>query len=244
MRAQGDNYRGTSFNPIVGAGPNGAIIHYSPAPESARTIDRESLLLVDSGGQYLDGTTDITRTIAIGTPTEDMRRLFTLVLKGHIALATARFPKGTTGRELNALARQYLWRDGHDYDHGTGHGVGSYLGVHEGPQTIASTSAVALEPGMILSNEPGYYRAGQFGIRIENLVTVREADIDGADIPVLEFETLSIAPIDLNLVLPSILTREEFDWLNQYHHWVFNTHEANLSDADRVWLESATRPIG
>ena len=242
-RAEGQNFRGTSFNPIVGAGPNGAIIHYSATPESSRTIDRDSILLVDSGGQYLDGTTDITRTIAIGTPTDEMKHFFTLVLKGHIALATARFPKGTTGRELNALARQFLWREGRDFDHGTGHGVGSYLGVHEGPQNISSNAAVPLEPGMIVSNEPGYYVAEKFGIRIENLVCVREASVEGADLPMLEFETLSIAPIDRNLVEPSLLTREELDWLNTYHQWVFETHRAKLGKDARAWLKEATRPL-
>ena len=175
FRREGDLFRDLSFETISGAGPNGAIVHYRVSEKTERLLEPGSLYLVDSGAQYLDGTTDITRTVAIGEPSAEMREHFTLVLKGHIALATARFPKGTTGSQLDSLARMALWQKGLDYDHGTGHGVGSYLSVHEGPQRISKVgNTVALEPGMILSNEPGYYRTGAYGIRIENLIVVQD----------------------------------------------------------------------
>ncbi|MCB2107849.1 MAG: aminopeptidase P family protein, partial [Rhodobacteraceae bacterium] len=192
-------YRGGSFPTICGAGGNGAIVHYRAQPESAAKIAPNMLVLIDSGGQYLDATTDVTRTVAVGSPTPEQRRRFTLVLKGHIALGSARFIKGTTGSQLDALARHALWQEGLDYDHGTGHGVGTYLGVHEGPQRISKVgNTVALEPGMLISNEPGYYKTGEYGIRIENLVVVKPADqVPGAEKPLYEFETVTLAPIDV-----------------------------------------------
>jgi Xaa-Pro aminopeptidase len=199
---------------------------------------------VDSGAQYRDGTTDVTRTDGIGTPSPEMKDRFTRVLKGHIALATARFPVGTTGSQLDALARYSLWQVGLDYDHGTGHGVGAYLSVHEGPQRISKVANnVALQPGMIVSNEPGFYKAGAFGIRIENLVAVKEAQIEGADRKYLEFETLTLAPIDLNCVDLALLTDAERQWLNAYHARVREVVGPQVDDATRKWLQEATRPI-
>jgi Xaa-Pro aminopeptidase len=219
-------------------------VHYRASPASERTLERGSLYLVDSGGQYRDGTTDITRTVAIGTPSPEMRDRFTRVLKGHIALATARFPAGTTGSQLDALARYALWQGGVDYDHGTGHGVGAYLAVHEGPQRISkAANSVALQPGMIVSNEPGYYKAGAYGIRIENLLAVREATIEDADRAYLEFETLTLAPIDLNAVEPGLLTDNERRWLNDYHQRVRETVAPKVDEATRMWLAEATRAI-
>ena len=194
-REGGKHFRGPSFDTISGAGSNGAIVHYRVTAASNQTLEPGTLYLVDSGGQYLDGTTDVTRTVAIGTPEPEHRDRFTRVLRGHIALATARFPRGTTGAQLDTLARQFLWQAGLDYDHGTGHGVGHYLNVHEGPQRISRLgSGAALAPGMVVSNEPGYYKTGAYGIRIENLVAVAEPD--GADGGFLGFETLTLAPID------------------------------------------------
>ncbi len=246
LRSELPLYRDDSFDTITGAGPNGAIVHYRVTEETNRMLDPGSLYLVDSGAQFLDGTTDITRTIAVGTPDDEMRRRFTLVLKGHIALATARFPKGTTGSQLDVLARQFLWGEGLDYDHGTGHGVGSYLGVHEGPARLSKMpSTVALEPGMILSNEPGYYRTGAYGIRIENLVLVRDCpDLPDAERPMLDFETLTLAPIDLALVEPSLMSAGEIAWLDSYHARVRSEIGPNLEGEAADWLEQATRPIG
>ncbi|WP_374384322.1 aminopeptidase P family protein [Dongia sp.] len=234
-------FRNLSFDSISAAGPNGAICHYHAMPETQREIPVNSLYLIDSGGQYLDGTTDITRTVAVGTPTQEMKECFTRVLKGHIALGTARFPRGTTGSALDALARKPLWDVGLDYDHGTGHGVGSYLSVHEGPQRISKVpNRVALEPGMIISNEPGYYKEGEFGIRIENLVVVRDVkDHPGW----LEFETLTLAPIDLNAIEKKLLTAEEIAWLNAYHARVRAALAPQLSGSDLAWLNEATRAI-
>ena len=213
-----------SFPTISGAGPNGAIVHYRALPETEKRLEPGSLYLLDSGAQYLDGTTDVTRTVAIGEPTAEMRDRFTRVLKGHIALALARFPKGTTGTQLDAFARRGLWQAGLDYDHGTGHGVGSYLGVHEGPQRISKApSAQPLLPGMIVSNEPGYYKTGAYGIRIENLVLVQPAEANGGEREMMCFETLTLAPIDRNLVEPSLLDDEEIDWLDAYHAEVRET---------------------
>jgi len=236
--------RDLSFDTISGAGPNGAIVHYRAAPATERTLEPGSLYLVDSGGQYLDGTTDITRTIAVGTPSAEMRDRFTRVLKGHIALATARFPVGTTGSQLDALARYHLWQAGLDYDHGTGHGVGAYLSVHEGPHRISkAANSVALMPGMIVSNEPGYYKTGAYGIRIENLIAVRDVEIAGADRRYLEFETLTLAPIDLACVAPELLNEAERAWLNAYHARVFEALAPDLEPEARTWLRSATRPL-
>ncbi|MCA1444476.1 aminopeptidase P family protein [Ensifer sp. IC4062] len=234
-----------SFDTIAGAGSHAAIMHYRVTTDTDRTIEPGTMFLIDSGAQYVNGTTDITRTVAIGAVPEEQKRFFTLVLKGMIAISTARFPKGSRGVDLDPLARIALWKAGADYAHGTGHGVGSYLSVHEGPQRIARLSTQELLPGMILSNEPGYYRPGAFGIRIENLVVVREAsDIEGGDLPMLGFDTLTYCPIDRRLVLPSLLTDEELAWLNAYHA---ETREKLMpliaSDETRRWLETATEAI-
>ncbi len=236
--------RDLSFDTISGAGPNGAVVHYRVTPETNRKLEPGSLYLVDSGGQYADGTTDVTRTVAIGAPTAEMRRHFTLVLKGHIALATARFPEGTTGSQIDALARMALWADGLDYDHGTGHGVGSYLSVHEGPQRISKLpNSVALKPGMIVSNEPGYYRTGEYGIRIENLVAVQEVGIAGAERPMLGFETLTLAPIDRALIDRDLLTADEAGWVDGYHARVRETIGPLVDSETAAWLEEAARPL-
>lgn len=217
----GEFYMGPSFNTIAGAGPNGAIVHYAVTEKTNRALGDNELFLIDSGGQYLNGTTDITRTVIRGTPTTEMKERFTRVLKGHIALATAIFPKGTTGHQLDILARQFLWQAGLDYEHGTGHGVGSYLCVHEGPQRISKRGSDAvLKPGMILSNEPGYYKEGEYGIRIENLVLVVKADMPDAEGEFYTFETLTLAPIDMRLVDESMLTPQEKQWLDDYHRRV------------------------
>ena len=234
-----------SFDTISGAGPNGAIVHYRVSGESNRRLEPGSLYLVDSGAQYRDGTTDITRTVAIGTPSEEMRDRFTRVLRGHIAIATARFPVGATGAQLDTLARVPLWQAGLDYDHGTGHGVGSFLAVHEGPARISKAGTVSLEPGMVLSDEPGYYQPGAFGIRIENLVVVTPAEpIPGGDRPMHGFETLTLAPIDRRLIDPALMTREEIAWLDGYHARLAPALSHLLDAEDRAWLEAATAPIG
>ncbi|HYE01032.1 MAG TPA: aminopeptidase P family protein [Alphaproteobacteria bacterium] len=245
IRREDPLFRDLSFDSISGAGPNGAVIHYRATEETKRLLEPDSVYLIDSGAQYLDSTTDITRTVAIGTPPAAARTHFTLVLKGHIALAMARFPQGTTGTQLDALARLALWRHGLDYDHGTGHGVGSYLSVHEGPARIAKApSSVALRPGMVLSNEPGYYVSGQYGIRIENLVAVRPcAALEGSERPFLEFETLTLCPIDRRLIDAALLTQEEVAWLDAYHARV-RTELAPLVPAEaQDWLERATAPV-
>jgi Xaa-Pro aminopeptidase len=230
-----------SFPTIAGAGPDGAIVHYRVTRNSNRRIAPGELFLVDSGGQYEDGTTDITRTIAVGTPSAEMRRNFTLVLKGHIAIARAVFPDGTTGAQLDTLARQFLWRAGLDFDHGTGHGVGSYLSVHEGPARISKLGGAPLKPGMILSNEPGYYRAGAYGIRIENLVLVAEAaPVAEAEKPLNAFETLTLAPIDVRLIEARLLNADEIAWLAAYHARVRETLAPFLDAATRDWLAAAT----
>ncbi len=234
-----------SFNSISSAGPNGAINHYRPDTQTNRKLAKGTLFLLDSGGQYLDGTTDVTRTMAIGDPSEEMKERNTRVLKGHIALARVRFPKGTTGSQLDVLARMSLWEGGFDYDHGTGHGVGSYLGVHEGPQRISKVgNAVALEAGMILSNEPGYYKADAWGIRIENLVVVHEArPIPGGDRDMLGFDTLTLAPLDRRLILPGLLTEQEWIWVDRYHARVLAEVGPLLNEDDRAWLAEACRPL-
>jgi Xaa-Pro aminopeptidase len=244
LREETGKLRDLSFDTISGAGSNGAIVHYHASPATEHILEPGSLYLVDSGGQYRDGTTDITRTVAIGTPTAEMRDHFTRVLKGHIALAMARFPAGTTGSQLDALARYALWQAGLDYDHGTGHGVGAYLSVHEGPHRISkAANAIALQPGMIVSNEPGYYKTGAYGIRIENLLAVREAEIEGADRRYCEFETLTLAPIDLNCVDVALLTDPERAWLNTYHARVREVVQPQVDDETRAWLKDATRAI-
>ncbi len=244
FRRGGDYFRDFSFDTISGAGSNGAIVHYRSTEATNRRLKKGELYLVDSGAQYLDGTTDITRTIAIGKPTAEMKDRFTRVLKGHIALGMARFPRGTTGSALDALARYALWQAGLDYDHGTGHGVGSFLSVHEGPQRISKApSRVPLEPGMILSNEPGYYKTGAYGIRIENLVTVIEDPRPGDERPMLAFETITMAPIDRHLIDKKLLSGEEIAWLDAYHAKV---RQALLPKADKetaAFLEEATKPL-
>ncbi|HJT39810.1 MAG TPA: aminopeptidase P family protein [Sphingobium sp.] len=234
-----------SFDTISGAGPNGAVVHYRVEAKTNRPIESGSLYLVDSGGQYRDGTTDVTRTIAIGTPTDEMKRRFTLVLKGHIALARALFPKGTRGGQLDVLARQFLWAEGLDYAHGTGHGVGSFLSVHEGPQRIA-TFAGGDEPlaaGMILSNEPGYYKPQEYGIRIENLVLVEAREVPGAEREMLGFETLTFAPIDRNAIAVELLTDEERAWLDAYHAKVVEVVGPQLEGEALDWLKGACAPL-
>ncbi|MCG8490962.1 MAG: aminopeptidase P family protein [Sneathiellales bacterium] len=243
FRREGDHFKDLSFSTISGSGPNGAIVHYRATEASNRPLEMGSLYLVDSGGQYLDGTTDITRTIAIGTPSQEMKERFTLVLKGHIALAEAAFPVGTTGSQLDTLARLPLWKQGLDYDHGTGHGVGSYLSVHEGPQRISKMpNPVALEPGMILSNEPGYYKTGEYGIRIENLVAVRKIPArNGMERETLGFETLTFAPIDQRLIDISLMTKEERQWINSYHQQVWDKISPLVSGDVKDWLKQATK---
>jgi Xaa-Pro aminopeptidase len=234
-----------SFPTISGAGPNGAIVHYRVTQKSNRRIAVDELFLIDSGAQYEDGTTDITRTVIVGAPTPEMLDRFTRVLRGHIAIARAVFPDGTTGAQLDPFARQPLWTAGIDFDHGTGHGVGSYLSVHEGPARISKLGNVALKRGMILSNEPGYYKTGAYGIRTENLVLVTEArPVPDAEKPLNAFETLTLAPIDLRLVSPTMLTTTENAWLNAYHAHVRETLFPLLDAQTQSWLEYATRPIG
>ena len=233
-----------SFPTIAGAGSDGAIVHYRVSRKSNRRIAPGELFLIDSGGQYEDGTTDITRTVAVGTPSEDARKNATLVLKGHIAIARAVFPDGTTGAQLDTLARQFLWRAGLDFDHGTGHGVGSYLSVHEGPARIAKLGAAPLKRGMIMSNEPGYYRAGAYGIRIENLVLVSEAEVvAGAEKPLNAFETLTLAPLDRRLIEPAMLSAEELAWLNAYQARVRDALTPLVDAGVHDWLRAATAPL-
>jgi Xaa-Pro aminopeptidase len=233
-----------SFDTISGSGPHGAIIHYRVTRETSRRLQPGELYLVDSGGQYRDGTTDITRTVAIGAPTPEMRDRATRVLKGHIALATARFPAGTSGAQIDPLARLALWAAGLDYDHGTGHGVGSFLSVHEGPARISKLGHVGLEPGMILSNEPGYYKAGHYGIRLENLVVVTPPElVPGGERAMLGFETLTLCPFDRRLVDPTLMTAQEVAWLDAYHAEVNRSLSPLLDERERAWLAAATRPI-
>jgi Xaa-Pro aminopeptidase len=232
-----------SFDTICGAGPNGAIIHYRVTEETNRPIKPGELLLVDSGGQYPDGTTDITRTIAIGDPGEEARQAYTRVLQGMIAISRVRFPKGLAGRDIDALARYPLWLAGQDYDHGTGHGVGAFLSVHEGPQRISRLSEVPLEPGMILSNEPGYYREGAFGIRLENLIVVEPAPPLGDNRVQLAFETLTFVPFDRRLILTAALAPGESDWLDAYHRNVLEKLGKRVSGATLDWLRAACAPM-
>jgi Xaa-Pro aminopeptidase len=233
-----------SFPTIAGAGPNGAIVHYRVTRSSNRRIGKNELFLIDSGAQYEDGTTDITRTIVVGKPSEEMRDRFTRVLKGHIAIATAAFPENTSGAQLDPLARISLWQAGLDFDHGTGHGVGSYLSVHEGPARISKLGTVALRRGMILSNEPGYYKPAAYGIRIENLVLVIAApEPVGAENPLNTFETLTLAPIDRRLIDASMLTSKERCWLDSYHERVHESLGPVVDVPTRKWLAAATKPL-
>jgi len=244
FRAEDGALRDIAFDTIAGAGAHAAIPHYRVTHKSNRPIGRDSILLVDSGGQYQDGTTDVTRTVVVGNPTAEMRQRFTLVLKGMIAISRLRFPKATTGAHIDAFARHAMWQAGLDYDHGTGHGVGVYLSVHEGPARLAKSGHIALEAGMILSNEPGYYREGHYGIRIENLVVVSEPeDIPGGERPMHGFETLTLAPIDRRLIDPVLLTPGEIDWLDAYHARVAAKVGPLLDDQVRRWLDEATAPL-
>jgi len=244
FRAEAGDLKDLSFGSISGAGPNGALPHYRVTKSTNRKIQPGEIYLIDSGGQYLDGTTDVTRTIVIGTPTAEMKDRFTRVLKGHIALARARFPEGTTGVQLDTLARMALWEGGFDYDHGTGHGVGVYLSVHEGPQNISKRQInVALRPGMIVSNEPGYYKEGHYGIRIENLIAVTELKDVGGDRKMMTFETLTFAPIDLALVEVSMLTPQERKWLNDYHADVRKKLAGKFDAETQRWFEESTKAI-
>ncbi|WP_441241067.1 aminopeptidase P family protein [Tardiphaga sp. 768_D3_N2_1] len=244
FRRQTGALKDVSFPTIAGTGPNGAIVHYRVTRKTNRRIAPGDLLLIDSGAQYEDGTTDVTRTIAIGEPTDEMRDRFTRVLRGHIAIARAAFPDGTTGAQLDTLARQFLWHAGLDFAHGTGHGVGSYLSVHEGPARISKLGTTPLKRGMILSNEPGYYKTDGFGIRIENLELVVEAHIEGAEQPMNEFETLTLAPIDRRLINVHRISKRELKWINDYHARVRREVMPLLDDeATRVWLEAATEPL-
>ncbi len=234
-----------SFDTIAGVGPNAALPHYRPVTRTIRRMEKGSLLLVDGGGQYLDGTTDVTRTMAIGESSADQRRMFTLVLKGHIAMATVRFPAGTTGHQIDALARLPMWMAGLDYDHGTGHGVGSYLGVHEGPQRIAkAVNTQPLLPGMIVSNEPGYYREGHWGIRIETLQVVTPADpIACGERPMHGFEQLTFAPLDRRLIDADLLTPNERAYVDAYHAETFAKVGPLLDGEVKSWLEAQCRPL-
>ena len=245
FRAENPELKDLSFRTISAAGDHGALPHYSVNEETNQPVAMNSLYLVDSGGQYPDGTTDVTRVVAVGEPTAEMRKRYTQVLQGHIALDQAVFPKGTTGGQLDILARQYLWADGVDYGHGTGHGVGSYLSVHEGPQRIASFGGMnqALEPGMILSNEPGYYKAGEFGIRIENLFLVEEREIEGGEQTMLGFETLTFAPLERKLIDVAMLSPNQRQWVDDYHAKVRALIAPQLEGHDLEWLEAQTAPL-
>jgi len=246
FRAEQDLFQGLSFQTISAYREHGAIVHYSSTPETDIPLKRSGIYLIDSGGHYLDGTTDITRTIALGKPTRRQKELFTRVLQGHIQVATASFPRGTAGNQLDTLARKPLWNMGLNYGHGTGHGIGSYLNVHEGPQAISYYRGIGviLEPGMVISNEPGFYQAGEFGIRIENLILVvpdRKLSRPGSEF--LTFETVSYCPIDLALVDKSLLSSDEIRWLNQYHRQVRKLLTPFLTAKEGRWLERATRPF-
>jgi Xaa-Pro aminopeptidase len=249
LRRESSDLRDLSFDSISGAGPNGAIVHYKSSEKTNRKLETGTLYLIDSGGQYVDGTTDITRTVPIGEPSDEMRDRFTRVLKGHIAIATAVFPKGTRGSQLDSFARRPLWEAGLDYAHGTGHGVGSFLAVHEGPQRISPVGSAQaggdepLQAGMIISNEPGYYKTGEYGIRIENLVLVVNRQIEGSEKEMLGFETLTFAPIDRRLIDVQMLDPEELVWLNCYHAHVLAKIGPTLSGSDLEWLRTACAPI-
>ena len=241
LRANQDMYKGLSFGTISAAAGNAAMCHYSHLNQDVPgNLEMDSVYLVDSGGQYLDGTTDITRTVAVGNPSEFIKKMFTLVLKGHISLGSARFPNGIGGQHVDTLARQFLWHHGYDFDHGTGHGVGCFLNVHEGPHRIGKgANNVPLIPGMVVSNEPGYYEDGQFGIRCENLVFVKESTKEG----LYEFENLTFVPFDTRLIDKSLMTEVELNWLNEYHNVVFEKISPLVSGDTLMWLKRATQPI-
>ena len=245
FRLQDEHYREPSFDTISAAGANAAMCHYNHNNGTPAMMTMNSLYLVDSGAQYIDGTTDVTRTIAIGNVTDEHKKMVTLVLKGHIALDQARFPKGTSGQQLDAFARQHLWQYGFDYDHGTGHGVGHFLSVHEGPQRIGkNVNGIALLPGMVLSNEPGYYRADNFGIRLENLMVVQHCEaLKGAEREMYEFDALTMIPMDKRLIDKHMLTQGEISWFNAYHQQVYDTLAPLMSCDELAWLTQATRAI-
>ena len=245
FRLQDEHYREPSFDTISAAGANAAMCHYNHNNGTPAMMTMNSLYLVDSGAQYIDGTTDVTRTIAIGNVTDEHKKMVTLVLKGHIALDQARFPKGTSGQQLDAFARQHLWQYGFDYDHGTGHGVGHFLSVHEGPQRIGkNVNGIALLPGMVLSNEPGYYRADNFGIRLENLMVVQHCEaLKGAEREMYEFDALTMIPMDKRLIDKHMLTQGEISWFNDYHQQVYDTLAPLMSGDELAWLTQATRAI-
>jgi Xaa-Pro aminopeptidase len=242
-RSLKENYHGESFGAIIGYKSNGAIIHYHPMPETCKTILPEGILLADSGGQYMDGTTDITRTIALNEPTGNQKRHYTLILKGMVSLSMAKFPEGTTGGQLDTLARQFLWSEGLNYLHGTGHGVGFFLNVHESPQGFGPVHSergkTIHQVGMLSSNEPGYYVEGEYGMRIENLIVVINSKLEGF----LEFETLTLYPLDHSLIELSLLTISEINWLNQYHTLVYSGIESFLKGEIKVWFKEKCRPI-
>ena len=246
LRLDGDLITELSISTISGTGPNSALPHYRPTEESNRRIEAGQFYLCDSGAQYLDGTTDITRTIAIGTPTPEMKDRYTRVLKAHIAIATARFPDGISGLHLDGLTRRPLWDVGLDFNHGTGHGVGSHLNVHEGPHYISKApNTTPFGPGVIISNEPGYYKAGAFGVRIENLVVVVPCiELGDTTPPFLTFETLTVVPIDMTPIEPSLMTPGETAWLDGYHRWVRDTLGPLVDGETAQWLEETTRPLG
>ncbi|MDG1299840.1 MAG: aminopeptidase P family protein [Paracoccaceae bacterium] len=243
LRRNLPNFRDISFDTISGSGPNGALPHYRVTHKTNRVVKNGDILLVDSGAQFLDGTTDITRSISVGSPTNEQKKFYTLVLKGMIAISKVRFPRGLAGRDIDSLARVPLWEIGHDYDHGTGHGVGVYLSVHEGPQRISRASNIVLEEGMILSNEPGFYKEGSFGIRIENLLIVKKAKQLKAfsNRDMLEFETISFAPLDRKLIIKDILTKAEIDWINQYNKSILS--KVVVSKECEPWLKKETRQL-
>ncbi|MCA3556412.1 aminopeptidase P family protein [Aestuariivirga sp.] len=245
FRAETDELKDLSFETIPASGPHAAIPHYHATEESNRKLSLNEIFLIDSGAQYIDGTTDITRTVIVGTPTAEMNDRFTRVLKGMVGLSMIRFPKGTTGSQIDILARRHLWCAGLDFDHGTGHGVGAYLSVHEGPARINKSDRTPLEPGMILSNEPGFYKQGDYGIRIENLVMVHEArPVAGGERPMLGFETLTLAPIDRRLIAVELLSEAERTWLDAYHARVLKEVGDRLDGAELDWLRGACAPLG
>jgi Xaa-Pro aminopeptidase len=244
LRRETGKLKELSFDTISAAGAHGAIVHYRPTWTTNTKLEPGTLFLIDSGGQYVDGTTDVTRTIAVGEPSATMRRHYTLVLKAHIAIATARFPKGARGQDLDPFARRPLWEAGLDYDHGTGHGVGSYLSVHEPPQRLSRHGTVELQPGMILSNEPGLYREGEYGIRLETLILVTKAEpVEGGNRDMRGFETLTLVPFDRRLIDPALLSPQELLWLNDYHARVQDEIGPLLRESERAWLSAATTPI-
>jgi Xaa-Pro aminopeptidase len=243
FRALQPHYIGESFDTIAGYEEHGAIVHYSATPETDSIIKSKGFLLIDSGAQYLNGTTDITRTIAVGPTTEDENKDYTLILKGHIDLAMSVFPKGTIGRQLDVLARMPIWQQHKNYLHGTGHGVGHFLSVHEGPQSIRmEQNETPLLPGMVTSNEPGIYLEGQYGIRIENLILTRE-DGSGMFGDYLSFETLTLCPIDKEPIIKEMMTKEEIEWFNSYHHKVYTLLSPFLNDEEKEWLSNATSEL-